>query len=45
MINSAMLTEHEDYYVKNEKTFGRLDPHMLCIIIYHSESVHFLTFW
>jgi len=45
MINNAMLIEHEPYYVKNEKTLGHLDPHMLCIIICHSEAVHFLTFW
>lgn len=45
MINSAVLIEHEAYYVKNEKTLGRLDPHMLCIIMDHSEAVHFLTFW
>jgi hypothetical protein len=45
MINNAMLIEHEAYYVKNEKTLVCLDPHMLCIIIYHSEAVHFGTFW
>jgi hypothetical protein len=45
MINSAMLIEHEAYYVKNEKKHGRLDPHMLYIIIHHSEAANFLTCW
>jgi len=44
-INSAMLIEHETYYIKNEKILGHLEPHVLCIIVYHSEAVHFLTFW
>jgi hypothetical protein len=45
MINNAMLIEHEAYYVKNEETLGRLDPRMLCIIIYRSEAVDILTSW
>ena len=44
MINNAMHVEHEAYYVQNEKTLGRLDPHMLRIVIYHSEAVHFFNF-
>ena len=28
MINNAMLIRLEAYYVKNEKTLGRLDPHI-----------------